>query len=317
MFGDFIVQEGQYNFKYGGIIDKKFNVEKGGTIRWDGEPMNAVLDLKATYKTMANPAVLIESASLNRKVDTNVSILLNGNLDNPQPDFSIDFPTVSSVLKSEIDYKLQDKDTRQNQAFALMATGSFVTAESTGNAAYGSLIEGASSIINGLFADADSNLQLGLDYSQGNRLTEISDRVGVTLSTRISDRITINGKANVPIGGVTESIIVGNLEVLIQLNEDGSLNAHVFNRENDINYVGDGIGYTQGLGVTYNVEFNTFREMLKKIFNSNRNRKKTSKSHDDLPDSDFPNEFIEFINQRKFKSSEPSKEEPIKAPEID
>uniref|UniRef100_UPI0025C2E673 translocation/assembly module TamB domain-containing protein n=1 Tax=Flavobacterium sp. UBA6195 TaxID=1946554 RepID=UPI0025C2E673 len=317
MFGDFIVQEGQYNFKYGGIIDKKFNVEKGGTIRWDGEPMNAVLDLKATYKTMANPAVLIESASLNRKVDTNVSILLNGNLDNPQPDFSIDFPTVSSVLKSEIDYKLQDKDTRQNQAFALMATGSFVTAESTGNAAYGSLIEGASSIINGLFADADSNLQLGLDYSQGNRLTEISDRVGVTLSTRISDRITINGKANVPVGGVTESIIVGNLEVLIQLNEDGSLNAHVFNRENDINYVGDGIGYTQGLGVTYNVEFNTFREMLKKIFNSNRNRKKTSKSHDDLPDSDFPNEFIEFINQRKFKSSEPSKEEPIKAPEID
>ena len=28
MFGDFIVQEGQYNFKYGGIIDKKFDVEK-------------------------------------------------------------------------------------------------------------------------------------------------------------------------------------------------------------------------------------------------------------------------------------------------
>ncbi|MFM7896928.1 MAG: translocation/assembly module TamB domain-containing protein, partial [Flavobacterium sp.] len=275
MFGDFIVQEGQYNFKYGGIIDKKFNVEKGGTIRWDGEPMNAVLDLKATYKTMANPAVLIESASLNRKVDTNVSILLNGNLDNPQPDFSIDFPTVSSVLKSEIDYKLQDKDTRQNQAFALMATGSFVTAESSGNAAYGSLIEGASSIINGLFADADSNLQLGLDYSQGNRLTEISDRVGVTLSTRISDRITINGKANVPVGGVTESIIVGNLEVLIQLNEDGSLNAHVFNRENDINYVGEGIGYTQGLGITYNVEFNDFKEMLRKVFSSNKKKKDT------------------------------------------
>ena len=46
---------------------------------------------------------------------------------------------------------------------------------------------------------------------------------------------------------MTESIIVGNLEVLIQLNEDGSLNAHVFNRENDINYVGDGIGYTKVL----------------------------------------------------------------------
>jgi hypothetical protein len=316
MYGDFQVQEGEYNFKYGGVIDKKFNVEKGGTIRWDGQPMNAVLDLKATYKTMANPAVLVESASFNRKVDTNVTILLNGNLSNPQPDFNIDFPTVSSVLKSEIDYKLQDKDSRQTQAFALLATGSFVTAESTGNAAYGSLIEGASSIINGLFADSDSNLQLGLDYSQGNRLTEISDRVGVTMNTRINDRISINGKVGVPVGGVTESVIVGNLEVLIQLNEDGSLNAHVFNRENDINYVGEGIGYTQGLGLTYNVEFNTFKEMLQKIFKSNK-KKDSSKSQDDFPDSEFPPEFIEFINQRKGKSLEAPKEEPIEVPEIE
>ena len=317
MYGDFQVQEGEYNFKYGGIIDKKFNVEKGGTIRWDGDPMNAVLDLKATYKTMANPAVLVESSSLNRKVDTNVTILLNGNLSNPQPDFNIDFPTVSSVLKSEIDYKLQDKDTRQTQAFALMATGSFVTAESSSNAAYGSLIEGASSIINGLFADQDSNLQLGLDYSQGNRLTDISDRVGVTMNTRINDRISINGKVGVPVGGVTESVIVGNLEVLIQINEDGSLNAHVFNRENDINYVGEGIGYTQGLGITYNVEFNTFKEMMQKIFSKNKKKDDTSKSKDELPDSEFPPEFIEFINQRKTKSNDATKQEQIRVPEID
>ncbi|MEL1248305.1 translocation/assembly module TamB domain-containing protein [Flavobacterium helocola] len=317
MYGDFQVQEGEYNFKYGGIIDKKFSVEKGGTIRWDGNPMDAVLDLKATYKTMANPAVLVESASFNRKVDTNVTILLNGNLSNPQPDFNIDFPTVSSVLKSEIDYKLQDKDTRQTQAFALMATGTFVTEESTGNAAYGSLIEGASSIINGLFADADSNLQFEVDYTQGNRLTDISDRVGVTMNTRINDRISINGKVGVPVGGVTESVIVGNLEVLIQINEDGSLNAHVFNRENDINYVGEGIGYTQGLGITYNVEFNTFKEMMQKIFNTNKKKTDPSKSQDDLPDSEFPPEFIEFINQRKTKSTEAIKPEPIRVPEID
>ena len=317
MYGDFQVQEGEYNFKYGGIIDKKFSVEKGGTIRWDGDPMNAILDLQATYKTMANPAVLVESSSLNRKVDTNVTILLNGNLNNPQPDFNIDFPTVSSVLRSEIDYKLQDKDTRQTQAFALMATGSFVTAESSSNAAYGSLIEGASSIINGIFADDESNLQLGLDYSQGNRLTDISDRVGVTMNTRINDRISINGKVGVPVGGVTESVIVGNLEVLIQINEDGTLNAHVFNRENDINYVGEGIGYTQGLGITYNVEFNTFKEMMQKIFNSNKKKKDPSKSQDDLPDSEFPPEFIEFINQRKTKSTEAIKQDPVKVPEID
>jgi hypothetical protein len=318
MDGDFIVQEGQYNFKYGGLIDKKFNVEKGGTIRWDGEPMNAVLDLEATYNTTANPAVLLESASFNRKVDTNVSILLNGNLSNPQPDFNINFPTVSSVLKSEIEYKLQDKDTRQTQAFALLSTGSFVTAETAGNAAYGPLFERAGSLINGLFADEDSKLQLGFDYSQGNRLTEISDRVGVTVSTRINDRISINGKVGVPVGGVSESVIVGNVEIQMQLNEDGSLTAHVFNRENNINYIGEGIGYTQGLGLTYNVEFNTFKEMIRKIFTKKTLTKKTTNSSNEIPDSeDIPTEFLDYINDRKDKKSEGAKEIINKVPEIE
>lgn len=317
MKGDFIVQEGQYNFKYGGLIDKKFKVEKGGTIRWDGEPMNAVLDLEATYKTTANPAVLLESASFNRKVDTNVSILLNGNLSNPQPDFNINFPTVSSVLKSEIEYKLQDRDTRQTQAFALLSTGSFVTAETAGNAAYGPLFERAGSLINGLFADEDSKLQLGFDYSQGNRLTEIADQVGVTVSTRINDRISINGKVGVPVGGVSESVIVGNVEIQMQLNEDGTLTAHVFNRENNINYIGEGIGYTQGLGLTYNVEFNDFKEMIRKIFTKKQLTKKTN-SNNEFPDSeDIPTEFLNYINDRRDKKSEGAKEIIDKVPEIE
>ncbi len=317
MTGDFIVQEGDYNFKYGGIIDKKFKVEKGGTIRWDGDPMNAVLDLVATYKTTANPAVLLESASFNRKVDTNVSILLNGNLSNPEPDFNIDFPNVSSVLKSEIDYKLQDKDARQTQAFALLATGTFVTAETAGNAAYGPLFERANSLINSLFADEDSKLLLGVGYDQGDRLNEISDRVGVTVSTQINDRISINGKVGVPVGGVTESVIVGNVEILMKLNEDGTLNAHVFNRENDINYIGEGIGYTQGLGLIYNVEFDDFKEMIRKIFTRRKVQNTDSKPIDEHPDSDFPPEYIEYINERRQKKEEPIKQEPLNVPEIE
>ena len=317
MTGDFIVQEGEYNFKYGGLIDKKFIVEKGGTIRWDGDPMNAVLDLVATYKTNANPAVLLENASFIKKVDTNVSILLNGNLSNPEPDFKIDFPSVSSVLKSEIEYKLQDKDARQTQAFALLATGSFVTAETAGNAAYGPLFERAGSLINSLFADEDSKLQLGVDYSQADKLYDISGRVGVTLSTQINDRISINGKVGVPVGGVTESVIVGNVEILMQLNEDGTLNARVFNRENDINYIVEGIGYTQGIGLTYNVEFDTFKEMIRKIFTRKKVQSKKSNQNDEIPDSDLPPEFLEYINERKSKKSESPKEEPLKVPEIE
>ena len=120
----------------------------------------------------------------------------------------------------------------------------------------------------------------------------------------------------VPVGGVTESVIVGNVEILIQLNEDGSLNARVFNRENDINYIVEGIGYTQGLGLTYNVEFDTFKEMLRKIFNSKK-QTNASNSSTDMPDSDFPPDFLNYINERKQKKTEIIKREPEKVPEID
>ena len=40
MFGDFIVNEGVYNFMYKGIIEKKFKVDEG-YLSWEGEPMDA------------------------------------------------------------------------------------------------------------------------------------------------------------------------------------------------------------------------------------------------------------------------------------
>jgi hypothetical protein len=75
------------------------------------------------YKTIANPAVLLENSSFNRKVPVEVVIGIRGDLASPEPDFNIEFPTVSSVLKSEIQYKLNDKDIRQTQALYLLSTG--------------------------------------------------------------------------------------------------------------------------------------------------------------------------------------------------
>jgi len=41
----------------------------------------------------------------------------------------INFPTISSVLKSEIQTKLDDKDTRQTQALYLLASGNFLSTD--------------------------------------------------------------------------------------------------------------------------------------------------------------------------------------------
>ena len=268
MYGDFQVYQGSYRFKYAGLIDKTLEVKKFSSISWEGDPLKAILNLEAIYKTTANPALLVENASVNKKVDVEVSVIVHGTLDNPEPDFNINLPTVSSILKSEIQTKLDDPATRQTQALALLSTGTFVTANTSSNAAYGSLFETASGLFSGLFNEKDGKFQVGIDYTQADTTPGIqtNGQVGVTLSTKVNDRITINGKVGVPVGGVNESAIIGNVELQYRVNEDGTLNLRVFNRENDINYIGEGIGYTQGVGITYEVDFDIFKELVNKIF---------------------------------------------------
>ncbi len=291
MWGDFQAYEGTYNFRYGGLINKKFDVKKGGSITWEGDPMRAVLNLEAVYRTTANPAVLLENPSFNRKVPTEVVIGLKGNLASPEPNFDINFPTVSSVLKSEIQTKLDDKDIRQKQALVLLSTGGFLSAEGVNQSSIANnLYEKFSDIFGDVFSDQDDKIKIGVDVVAADRTpgAEADGRVGVTVSTKVSERITINGKLGVPVGGINESAVVGDVEVQYRVNEDGTMNLRVFNRENDINYIGEGIGYTQGIGVNYEVDFNTFAQLISKLFKGQKievEKKPTLL----VPDSEIPN----------------------------
>jgi hypothetical protein len=85
------------------------------------------------------------------------------------------------------------------------------------------------------------------------------------LSTQISEKILLNGKIGVPVGGLEQTLIVGNVQIDFILNEEGSLRAKVFNKENEFRYIGDELGYTQGVGLSYNVDFNTFKDLIQKI----------------------------------------------------
>jgi hypothetical protein len=290
MWGDFQAYEGTYNFKYGGIIDKKFDVKKGGYISWEGDPLKARLNLEAVYKTTANPALLLENSSLNKKVPVELIIGVRGDLTSPEPDFNFEFPTISSVLKSEIQYKLNDKDVRQTQALYLLSSGGFLSSEGvTQSDVSRSIFETASGLLGGIIKTNNDKFKVDFNLIAADRTIgkESEGRFIANISSRINERFTFNGRVGVPFGGINQTAIVGDVEIQYRVNEDGTLNLRMFNRENDVNFIGQGIGYTQGLGISYEIDFDNFNEFVNKIFNKIKSEKGKNFSETNK-DSDNP-----------------------------
>ena len=280
VWGDFIALNGVYSFKNLGILEKEFILEPGGTIVWNGNPLDAELNLQATYEVPggANPAILLENPGLNRKIPTDVEIYLSGSIMQPEtPRFFIDFPNTSANVRNDLTYKLDDEERRQIQAISLLSQGVFISdlslsAIST-QTLTNNLFQKASGVLESIFSGDEDKLKLGLDYLQGDRNAEATaqtrDRLGLTLVTQVSERLLINGKLGVPFGGVEETIIVGDVTIEFLLSKDGALRARIFNRENEFQYFGDELGYTQGIGLSYRVGFNDFKSLIKKIVKKN------------------------------------------------
>ncbi|MDB4212743.1 translocation/assembly module TamB [Flavobacteriaceae bacterium] len=268
MFGEFTVDNGKYNFVYAGLLKKEFELKKGGTLSWSGDPKKALINLNTSYsKIEANPSILLDSP-INLRIPVNVNVNLYGELLNPIPEFELEFPNVDSSINNELQYRLNDKESNQFQALSLLATGTFQNdINFNQQALFGNLAESAASIINNILFDENDKLKFGLNYQIGenNPDFESNDELGVTMTTKLSDDILINGKLGVPIGEVTESVIAGDFEIELKLNEDRTLTMKIFNRENTIRNLGEQIGYTQGVGISYKVEFNSFKKLLNKL----------------------------------------------------
>ncbi|GAA4281805.1 translocation/assembly module TamB domain-containing protein [Gaetbulibacter aestuarii] len=281
MWGDFSVFEGVYNFAYGGLVQKEFTVQPGGTIAWNGDPLDAQINMKAVYKTQANPSPLLDNP-VNRSIPVELIIELTGNLEQPEPTFNFDFPNVNSAIKSELQYRLGTDENISNQALYFLASGgSFQGRGFNDISLSGTIAERLNGIIGGIFSSKNGKFNMNPYFEAGQNTADYQtdNRVGFTLQTQISDRVLINGKVGVPVGGAgaTETVVAGDVEINFLLNKEGTLTARVFNRENSIRNFGENIGYTQGIGLSYNVDFDTFKELLRNIVKKNTKAKEDTK----------------------------------------
>ncbi|MEI7802633.1 MAG: translocation/assembly module TamB domain-containing protein, partial [Bacteroidota bacterium] len=49
MFGNYVIEKGDYNFTLQNFFNKKFAIDKGSTISWNGDPYQAQIDINAIY----------------------------------------------------------------------------------------------------------------------------------------------------------------------------------------------------------------------------------------------------------------------------
>ena len=235
----------------------------------------ADLNINANYEIPggANPAILIQNTNFNRKIPTNIDVNLTGNLaEIDTPNFNINFPNTSGPIKSEIEYYLVDEEKKQKQAISLLYQNTFIDEISlssvSSQAITNNLFQKASGIIDDIFTNSDDKMNVGINYLKGDKNAASSllnrDRLGLTLKTEISDKILINGKIGVPVGGVEENVIIGDVQIEFLLNDEGNFKARFFNKENEYQYFANDIGYTQGMGISYELEFDSFKELFKK-----------------------------------------------------
>ena len=247
------------------------------------------------YKTRANPSVLLDNP-INQSIPIELSISLVGQLEQPSPEFSFNFPSLTSNVKSELEYRLSSKEDRDNQALMLLVTGGFSNGF-RGVSINGTISERLRGIANSIFGtDPNGNFIVGLDVELGENNVDFQtdNRVGLTLQTKLTDRILVNGKVGVPFGAETQTVIAGDVQIDLLLNQDGTLRATVFNRENSIRNFGEEIGYTQGIGVSYNVEFDTFKELLQIIFTGKNKKTNPSPKYNERQLKNYSPEFVKF-----------------------
>ncbi|MDX5585656.1 MAG: translocation/assembly module TamB domain-containing protein [Aureibaculum sp.] len=306
IYGTYIVSEGIYKFR--NIVNKDFIVQPGGQVVWDGNPFDAFLNIDAVYKTKANPQVLLDNiaANTNRKIDVDLITKITGQLLNSDIDFDIELPNQNSVINSELAFKLKDEDTKMTQFFSLLTTGSFLDLEegnlNIGNAALtGSISEKIASVLSGIIKSKGDKFELGVTYDIASkddvRSYQLNDELGITVSTTIGDRLIVNGKVGVPVGTNTSANIVGEVEVQLPLNDEGTLNAKAYSRQNDIEYdVTDAEGYTQGVGLSWRVDFDNGKELKEKIFPGKKKKQKNQKKKDSIKTA---KNLINFTSSKK------------------
>lgn len=279
MFGDYVIEQGDYLFTLKNIINKHFEVEKGGLISWNGNPYDATINLNAVYNLQTSLSNILEDTSeiYKKRIPVQCKFNMKNKLMNPDITFDIDLPNSDQDTKEKLKNALylNDKDVNQQkmnkQIFALLMLNRFVKEKQSGGIGSDEYASVGTTSSSELFSNQMSNwlsqisndFDVGVNYRPGD---EISDKeVQVALSTQLfNDRIFINGNVENSSNQNTSNI-VGDVNVEYKITKQGKFRIKAFNKANNNNdLININAPYTQGVGIFYHKDFNNLKDLFRK-----------------------------------------------------
>lgn len=271
--GDYIINSGNYHFVLQGLLEKDFNINEGSYIRLGGNLMESEINIDAVHpvKTSLNTLVSGEDIGNTRRL-VNCGLNISNNLKSPKITFSVDVPDLSPQIKSRIDGALNTEDKVQTQFAALLFMGTFIPDQSgivNGyNMLYSNVSEIMSSQINNVLAKLNIPVDIGVGYQQTDTGNNMFD---VAVSTQLfNNRVVVNGsvgnRKDKNGTAYSNGDIVGDIDVELKLDKAGRFRLNAFSHSADdyTNFL-DQL-QRNGVGISYQKEFNTVGEFFKTLF---------------------------------------------------
>ena len=295
--GKYEFSDGAYEMNFNGI-KRKFDIQKGSYITWNGEPTMANLNITAIYKVNAAPIDLLgnqlgndDQAIRNRykqKLPFQTLLKMNGELMKPDISFGIVLPDgnydVSSDVVTLTQTKLkqleQDPAELNKQVFALLLLNRFVgenpfASESGGTNAESLARQSVSKILsqqlNNLAGELITGFEVNFDlestedYTSGTMQNRTDLNVAVSKKL-LDDRLKVTVGSSFGVEGAERANeestnIAGDVALDYQLTKDGRYMVRAY-RKNQYQVAVEGQVVETGVAFIITMSYNKFRELF-------------------------------------------------------
>jgi len=279
LFGTYNITQGSYRLYLQNLIYRDLAMQPGSSVEFNGPPFEAGIHLICHHLVSSVPLVDLTATNTiaqNNKVRVNCILDITGNLGNMAFKFDFDILNTNDEVRQLVRSMINSEEEMNTQMIYLLALGRFyptnmarANSDDASTSAVNSLVSSTiSGQINNIISNLmgrNSNWNFGTGISTGERGWDDLDVEG-TLSGRLfDDRLLINGNFGYRDNALTnQGSFIGDVEVKWRLKQEGgNMYLKAYNQTND-RYFTKATLNTQGIGLSYLHEFETWRNIFKK-----------------------------------------------------